>query len=81
MSRNGKQSPPRPRIEVRQANASPEDAAAIAAAIEQFLRDTAPAPAPPADRMNPWLRAGVFEAAGLDPEGPTPWGDPVPWGR
>jgi len=33
MSRNGKQSPPRPRIEVRQANTSPEDAAAIAAAI------------------------------------------------
>ena len=44
MGRNGKQSPARPRIEVRQP-ASPEEAAAIAAAIEQFMRDTAPAPA------------------------------------
>jgi hypothetical protein len=80
MGRNGKQSPRRPRIEVAQANASPEEAAAIAAAIEQFLRDTAPAPAPSAERLNPWLRAGMFEAAGLDRDDPTPWGDPVPWG-
>ena len=81
MGRNGKQSPARPRIEVRQA-ASPEEAAAIAAAIEQFLRDTAPAPGPPSSAaMNPWLRAGLFENAGLDPNGPTPWGDPEPWGR
>ena len=34
--------PAGPRIEIRQAAASPEEAAAIAAAIEQFLRDTAP---------------------------------------
>ena len=46
MSRNGKQRPARPRIEVRQSSASPEEAAAIAAAIEQFLRDTAPPPEP-----------------------------------
>ena len=81
MGRNGKQSPPRPRIEVAQANASPEEAAAIAAAIEQFLRDTAPAPVPAETAMNAWLRAGLFEAAGLDPDGSTPWGDPVAWGR
>ena len=81
MSRNGKHSPPRPRIEVRQANASPEETAAIAAAIEQFLRDTAPPPAAAPAGMDPWLRAGIFEAAGLEPDGPTPWGDPVAWGR
>ena len=63
MSSNGKQTPPRPRTEVRQAAASPEEAAAIAAAIEQFLRDTAPAPAP-AETMNPWLRAGLHEGVG-----------------
>jgi hypothetical protein len=34
------------------------EAAAIAAAIEQFLRDTAPPPAPCGDRDEPWLRAG-----------------------
>jgi hypothetical protein len=75
MTRNGKHAPPRPRIEMRQSAASPEEAAAVVAAIEQFLRDTAPAAAPsepPA--MNPWLRAGLFENVGLDPDGPSPWG-------
>jgi hypothetical protein len=60
VSRNGKQSPARPRIEVRQP-ASPEEAAAIAAAIEQFMRDTAPAPSPAGTSMSPWLRAGLLE--------------------
>ncbi|HEX6460027.1 MAG TPA: hypothetical protein VF032_14005 [Thermoleophilaceae bacterium] len=81
MSRNGKHSPPRPRIELRQANASPEEAAAIAAAIEQFLRDTTPPPAPAETEVNPWLRAALFEGVGLDPAGASPWGDPQPWGR
>ena len=81
MPRNGKHSPPRPRIEIRQAAASPEEAAAIAAAIEQFLRDTAPPPAASGTAMSPWLRAGLFENAQLDPAGPGPWGDPEPWGR
>jgi hypothetical protein len=81
LSRNGKHSPPRPRIEVRQTNASPEEAAAIAAAIEQFLRDTAPSLAGGGERISPWLRAALFEGVGLDAEAPDPWGDPVPWGR
>ena len=81
MSRNGKHSPPRPRIEIRQAAASPEEAAAIAAAIEQFLRDTAPPPVESGPSMSAWLRGGLFENAKLDPAGPSPWGDPEPWGR
>jgi hypothetical protein len=81
VSRNGKHAPPRPRIEIQQSAASPEEAAAIAAAIEQFLRDTAPAPLPSGPSMSPWLRTGLFENAGLDPDGPSPWGDPEPWGR
>jgi hypothetical protein len=80
VARNGDQHPPRPRIEIAQAAASPEQAAAIAAALEQFLRDTAPAPVP-ASGISPWLRAGLWEGAGLDPDGPSPWGDSVPWGR
>lgn len=80
MSRNGKQSPARPRIKVRQASASPEEAAAIAAAIEQFLRDTAPPPAASGPQMSPWLRAGLLEGTGRDPAGRSPWGDPEPWG-
>ena len=66
MSRNGKHSPPRPRIEVRQANASPEEAAAIAAAIEQFLRDTAPRAAPAPEPPSRWLTAALREGVGLE---------------
>lgn len=79
MPRNGRHRPPRPRIELRHGAASPEEAAAIAAAIEQFLRDTAPAPA--AERLSRWMRAGLYENVGLDPAGPSPWGDGEPWGR
>jgi hypothetical protein len=62
VGRNGRQSPARPRIEVRQP-ASPEEAAAIAAAIEQFMRDTAPAPAQREPELSGWLRAGLLEGA------------------
>ena len=80
MGRNGKQRPARPRIEVRQP-ASPEEAAAIAAAIEQFIRDTAPPPAGAERRMSPWLRAGLYAGTGRDPSGPSPWGERERWGR
>jgi hypothetical protein len=73
MSRNGRQRPARPRIEIRQAAASPEEAAAIAAAIEQFLRDCAPPPQAKEPRTSPWLRAAMLENVGLDPGGPEPW--------
>jgi hypothetical protein len=81
VSADGRQHPRRPRLEVCQAAASPEEAAAIAAAIEHFLRDTAPPSQPgPAD-VSPWLRAGLYENAGLDPSGASLWGDAEPWGR
>jgi hypothetical protein len=79
MGRNGKQSPARPRIELRQP-ASPEEAAAIAAAIEQFMRDTAPPPAAGSPAISPWLRAGLFEGAKYSSRAPSPWGDQEPWG-
>lgn len=73
MGRNGSRHPARPQIELRQSPASAEEAAAIAAAIEQFLGDTAPRPDPPEERMSPWLRAALYEGAGLDPAAPGPW--------
>ena len=51
--------------------ASPEEAAAIAAAIEQFMRDTAPAPAAPEPGMSPWLRAGLLEGTKRSPADPA----------
>jgi hypothetical protein len=80
VSRNGKQRPARPRIELP-GSATPLEAAAITAAIEQFLRDTAPPPSRPKRRASQWLRAGLLETRGLDPAAPSRWGDPEPWGR
>ena len=35
------------------------------AALERFMRDTAPTPAPrPAARMTPWAQAALLEATG-----------------
>jgi hypothetical protein len=70
----------RPRLEIVAPAASPEEAAAVVAALERFMRDTAPTPAPPAAKRNPWLRAALLEQTGREPDGPTPWGDGNPWG-
>ena len=51
----------RPRLELRGSSATAEEAAAVMAAVEQFLRDTAPPPAP-AENESPWLRAARLEA-------------------
>jgi hypothetical protein len=72
VARNGKHAPPRPRIEMTHAAASPAEAAAIAAAIEQFLRDTAPAPQQETEEISPWLKAGLMEGVGL-PADAAPW--------
>lgn len=66
MTANGKQTPQRPRIEIKQSAATLEEAAAVAAAIEQFLRDTAPPPQAPEPQMSPWLRAALREGVGLE---------------
>ena len=54
-------------------DATPEEAAAMIAAIERFLRDTAPPPRRPAPRESPWTRAARLEAVERDP-GREPWG-------
>ena len=67
MARNGKQSPPRPKIEIQSTAAQPDEAAAIAAALERFLWETAPAPRPA--EVSRWqqsaLREGVSARSGL----------------
>ena len=59
----------RPRLElVHSQAASPEEAAAVIAAVEQFLRDTAPpaAPAPPPP-LSRWLRTALLEGVDREP--------------
>ena len=69
----------RPKLEIVAPAASPEEAAAVVAALERFMRDHAPAPAQDAPRRNPWQRAALYEGVGREPDEPTPWGDPHPW--
>ena len=76
MTANGKRRPPRPSLELVAPGAGPEEAAAIAAALEQFLRDMAPPPrTPPAPA--PWAKASLLEGVGL--EAPDPWGAEALW--
>ena len=71
----------RPQLSIVAPGASPEEAAAVVAAIERFLRETAPVPAPPEPRGNPWTRAALLEATGRDGDAAAgPWGDAEPWG-
>jgi hypothetical protein len=70
----------RPKLEIVAPSASSEEAAAVVAAVERFLRDTAPPRAGAAAARNPWQRAALYEAVGREPDGPSPWGDPHPWG-
>ena len=48
--------------------ASPEQAAAIAAAIEQFMRATTPGPSASDEHSDPWIRAAILEGVTRDPE-------------
>jgi hypothetical protein len=66
MPGNGKRRPPRPSIQITTTSASPDEAAAIAAALEQFLADTAPAPETVSE-VSGWLRAAFAEGVDHSP--------------
>jgi hypothetical protein len=54
-------------------SASPEEAAAIAAALEHFLRDTAPPATAEPPRESAWARVARHEAVA------RAWSDPTGW--
>jgi len=60
--------------------AQPREAAAVVAAVEQFLTDTAPAPRAQA-RVNPWQRAALLEGVRSKEGFASPWGEPRTWGE
>jgi hypothetical protein len=62
----------RPQLQIVAPAASPEEAAAVVAALERFLRDTAPPPAPAPERLSPWIEAARLEAVERDPR-LEPW--------
>ena len=70
---------PPPRLRIVAPSASPEEAAAVVAALERFLRETTPVVAAEPPRMSPWQRAALLEGVGREPDEPSPWGDPNPW--
>jgi hypothetical protein len=57
----------RPRLELHGSTASPEEAAAVIAAIERFMRDTAPPVAPEPERPSPWVRTALLEGVEREP--------------
>jgi hypothetical protein len=54
----------RPQLRIIAPAASPAEAAAIVAALERFMRETAPRPAPRAETLDPWRRAAILEGVG-----------------
>ena len=63
----------RPKLSIVAPSATPEEAAAVVAALERFMRETAPRPERPAPRPGPWQRAALEEGVSRAPADPAPW--------
>jgi hypothetical protein len=64
---NGAGAPARPaRLQLIAPSATPEEAAAIVAALERFISDTAPPADGRTDMPDPWWRAGILEGTERD---------------
>ena len=74
MGRDGERRPPRPRIEILSSGASASEAAAVVAAIERFLADTAPAPEAEVPAISPWARAALEDGIAARQVSGYAWG-------
>ena len=66
----------RPELSIVAPDASPQEAAAVVAALERFMRDTGRAGAvsvPPAPPRDAWQQAALREGVARSPELPTPF--------
>jgi hypothetical protein len=63
----------RPQLTIVAPSAAPEEAAAVVAALERFMRETAPVAAPPPARRDAWHDAALHEGVLRAPEPPLPW--------
>jgi hypothetical protein len=62
----------RPQLSIVAPAASPEEAAAVVAALERFMRETAPTPAPAPPPVSGWVQTARLEAVERAP-GHEPW--------
>ena len=62
-------------LEIIAPGASPEEAAAVVAALEQFMRATAPGASEAPEPSDPWRRAAILEGVARESpaEMPDPW--------
>jgi hypothetical protein len=63
----------RPKLSIVAPGASPEEAAAVVAALERFMRETAPLFAPAPKRRDPWQQAALHEGVDRQPGLLPPW--------
>ena len=61
-------------------SASPEEGAAIVAALERFMRETSPTLAPSAPGEDPWREAAILEGVSRGPGESRAWGASLPLG-
>jgi hypothetical protein len=62
----------RPKLSIVAPNASTEEAAAVVAALERFMRETAPRPVPP-PAPDRWQQTALNEGVNRAPHDPLPW--------
>jgi hypothetical protein len=63
----------RPQLQLIAPAASPEEAAAVVAALERFMRETAPPTAERPPAPNPWQQAALLEGVQRSPAAPSRW--------
>jgi hypothetical protein len=63
----------RPKLTIVAPNASPEEAAAVVAALEQFMRETAPPAVAPAPKRPAWQAAALYEGVAREQAPPPFW--------
>jgi hypothetical protein len=68
----------RPELKLIAPSASPEEAAAVVAALERFMRATAPAATGGQEHLDPWRRAALIEGVSREPSNDDrdPWINP-----
>ena len=51
------------------------------AALERFMRETAPVQVAAEPQIDRWTRTALLEGVRREDDAPAAWGDPHPWGR